>query len=355
MGGQPRDITLGVPQGSILGPLLFFIYINDLLDFSGFLSLLFADDTTLLLSHNDLKTLIFQANQEFKNICDFFRANKLSIHPDKTKFILFTTKKINNDDIHIYCNNNNDNQNLPELITPIEQITTDSSTPAVKFLGIFVDPNLNFKYHIQYIKSKLSKSLFAMRAAKNYLNTDSLKMLYFAIFHSHLLYANIIWSSADNTAVNSIYKLQKAAVRILDNAKYNQHTEPIFKKHGILPLPDLLDFSKLQFMHRHKLNLLPTSFNDFWTNNQQRDIGVNQIRLRNIEDYSIPFSRISLVKNLPYNSIPALWNSFPNNEIKNLQSVTLFDSQLKTYYINDLASQVNCNRLFCPTCYVSDN
>ncbi len=345
-----RDIRLGVPQGSILGPLLFLIYINDLPGVSEFLSLLFADDTTLILSHDNLDILIEKVNLEFKKICDFFRANKLSIHPDKTKFILFSTKNTNNHVINILCNNNNDDQNTPELITPIEQITSNSSTPAVKFLGIYIDPNLNFKFHINYIKNKLSKSLFAMRTAKNTLNTESLKMLYFAIFHSHLLYANIIWSCTDKTTINNLFKLQKSAIRILDGAKYNQHTEPIFKKHNILPLPDLIDYSKLQFIHRYKFNLLPSSFNNFWTLNAERNIGSNQLQLRNNDDFSLPLPRLTTVKNLPYYSLPSLWNSFPNNDIKTTQSHTLFDSKLRTYYLNDLASRIHCNRLFCPSC-----
>ena len=96
------EISLGVPQGSILGPLLFILYINDLPSASKLLALLFADDTTLLFSHENLNTLIETVNTEFRKICEFFRLNRLVLHPDKTKFILFTREKVQRD-VVLYC------------------------------------------------------------------------------------------------------------------------------------------------------------------------------------------------------------------------------------------------------------
>ena len=99
--------SLGFHSGSILGPLLFLLYINDLPWVSELFALLFADDTTLLASEDSVESLNKFLNTEFQKICDFFRTNKLLLHPDKTKIIFFSSTS-KGEVVQIYCNNNND-------------------------------------------------------------------------------------------------------------------------------------------------------------------------------------------------------------------------------------------------------
>ena len=128
----------------------------------------------------------------------------------------------------------------------------------------FFYPNLNFKHHIVNLKSKLSKALYALRTAKNTLSSKSLLLIYNSIFHCHLLYAIQIWSCSRSGPINELFKMQKKAIRIVSGSSYNSHTEPLFKKLGVLPLPDLISITKIQFMQRFKQKFLPTSFDDTW-------------------------------------------------------------------------------------------
>ena len=99
------------------------------------------------------------------------------------------------------------------------------------------------------------------------MSQDALKSLYYALFHSHLIYGIQIWGSAANKYVNEIVLLQKKAIRIISNAKYNSHTEPLFKSQKILPFYDLYSFLKQLFMYDYINNFLPISFNHVWPTN----------------------------------------------------------------------------------------
>ena len=120
-----------------------------------------------------------------------------------------------------------------------------SSLITVKFLGVFFDPNLNFKHHIFNLKKKLSKALYALQTVKNTLNPKSILLIYNSIFHCHLLYAIQIWSCSRLGPIGELFKFQKKAIRIILGSSFNSHTEPLFKKLGILPLPDLISFTKI--------------------------------------------------------------------------------------------------------------
>ena len=182
-----------------------------------------------------------------------------------------------------------------------------ADTPAIKFLGVYFDPSLNFKFHISTLKKKLSCALYALRTVKNTLNQKSLLLIFNSIFHCHLLYAIQIWSCSRSGPINELFKMQKAAIRIIAGAKYNSHTEPLFKKLQILPLPDLITYNKIQFMQRFTQQFLPESFNDVWVRNAIRNIGENEIRLRNANQLQISASTLTSLDILPLFDFPKAW------------------------------------------------
>jgi hypothetical protein len=132
-----------------------------------------------------------------------------------------------------------------DLMHAICQISTSCEVPAVKFLGVYIDPQLNFKYHIKQLM-KISKSLFFIKKSKFFLTSISLKAFYYSLVHCHLTYALPVWGCTIKSNLNSLIKLQKNAIRIISNSVYNAHTEPIFKELKILPLPSLIKCTSLQ-------------------------------------------------------------------------------------------------------------
>jgi hypothetical protein len=343
------SIKVGVPQGSILGPILFLIYINNLPIVTKLTTYLFADDTTLFFSHSNLETLIQIVNEELKKVVDFFRSSKIALHPSKTKFLFFSNiLSAHNINVSLSLNFNNVNENDSEKILNISPVLDTDEIPAVRFLGVFFDANLNFKYHVNLLANKLSKSLYMLRTVKNILPSKALKTLYYSLFHCNLIYCLPIWSSASQTLLSRIFKLQKTAIRIINDASYNEHTEPLFKSSKILPFPALIEFFNLQIMQNFVHNHLPNSFANLWSTSEERR--TSDFVLRNGNYLDIPFVRLSTSSNQPLVKLPKTWANFHQEDIKIIADKNLFKTRLKSFFFESMSNTPNCNRLMCPAC-----
>ena len=347
---EQLGINRGVPQGSILGPILFLIYINDLASCTSLFTLLFADDTNFLISGKNIDEIVPILNRELHKICYWFRANELSLHPEKTKFMIFTNneKGIKWEELNICLNYNNLSENNPDLIKKLGFINSESKTPAIKFLGVFLDPKLNFRFHIESIRKKISKSLFVIKSARNFLNENALKTLYYSMIHCHLQYCVQIWSCVSPAFLNPIILQQKKAIRLINNASYNAHTAPLFKLSKILPLDKIAQFSKLQVMFEFSKNMLPSSFSEMWCRNLDRPGFIN---LRNGNDFYVPFARLKSIENFPNICFPRLWNDIinVNPDFVDLEkSKKTFKTNLKEYLLENIC--ITCTHTNCYVC-----
>ena len=164
-----------MPQGPILGPLLYLLYVNDICFASDCTILSFADDTSLYLADSNLTKLFKKANEDVNKLYDCLCSNKLSFNPTKIKCIVIKTSNT-----------------LQDTNTPLTQIGANFQEKSKQILGILIDKNLSWQHHLAYInKNYHMHYLFSTR--KKGLNTDILKTLYYALIQPHLQYGIIVW------------------------------------------------------------------------------------------------------------------------------------------------------------------
>jgi hypothetical protein len=331
---RPRKIKLSVMQGSILGPLLFLCFINDLCNVSDLLKLLFADDTCALHADLDLNNLVQHVNAELQKIALWFAANKLAVNVKKCKFILFHNKgkKIDENLLKVVYNSNNlDALQDPNLIHTLDRISKNSDEKYYKYLGVLLDENLNFNSHIDYTCNKLSKSLFCLNRLKNFVNKKALISAYHSLIGSHLLYCINILGCASQQNINRLHIIQKKAIRIVCNLGYNEHTAASFCDLQILPFDKLVIFHKLLFMHSIRYEYAPRSFINIWKINSERNVNYN---LRNFQDFDIKAPHYEGFKKYPIYSFPFEWNRL--DHLKLQSNRVTFKIELKNKLLMNL-------------------
>lgn len=331
------NISCGVPQGSILGPLLYLLYVNDIASACSSKILSFADDTTMFLSNRDLDTMYQKANVDINKLYYWFCANKLSLNANKTKYIVVSP---------VNRRVNLDNRILKIANTELSRIGNDCEETFTKFLGLYIDDTLSWKHHIKFINNKITRAIFAISQVKHLLPKESLRILYFALVHPHITYGILAWGNS-GSALNKTMILQKRAIRIIHNAPFNFHTEPLFKASGILKIFDLYEYETLIFMYKYWHNKLPLSFNELFICNKdiQHKRTTRQSNLLYNERCFTNFS-----SKCPIFNFPRIWNSWYDI----VGSARTRGSLVKVYkerVLDSYSAYIKCKNVLCRQCF----
>lgn len=307
------NVQCGVPQGSILGPLLFILYINDLASMFNNNIELFADDTSIYIQNKDHDQLLKDSEGKLSKISKWFQTNKLLLNTKKTHFIEFSTstkKRVLNN-------------NLNKIKTAIGNIEINK-VMSTNFLGIEIDELLNWHIHCDTLAKKLSSACFALKTIKSITDVKTAKIAYYANFESVMRYGIEIWGNSTKDKI--IFKIQKRAIRIILGLKQDKstyikpHCKPHFIKHKILTFYSLYIYQSVIHIKKN-------------IHNQTTNSNIHSHNTRQANDIYTTFHKRTLTQHNSNYINSKLYNKLPAT-LKNITSITCFKNKLKEFLSN---------------------
>ena len=312
------NILFGVPQGSILGPLLFLIYINDLPHATNFFVRLFADDTFLCAQENNLEKLQTTVNHELSKVYNWLAANKLTLNVSKSKFMLITNRK-----------------NISKLSILINKEPLDQCT-SYKYLGVFIDQDLSWKAHIDHVCGKIAKACGALTKIRHVIGIETLKNVYYALVNSYLRYGILIWGNASTPILKPLLTLINRAVRIISFAPFgNLNMIPIFQHLNFLDVNQTFQLETAKFIFKEVNGLLPISN---IANYFDREPPQSNRPVRSTRNSCINVAPYDVLPDSTKKSIqmrkPQIWDGIPSH-IKMAPFFSTFKKSLKAFIIQN--------------------
>lgn len=297
------DINLGVPQGSVLGPILFLLYTNELdtLTTDAFF-VMYADDKSLLISDPVDETLESKCNNVLQIIGNWYNSNSLYFNTEKTQVVRFHNRQ----------------KVCSQLSITLNGVDILDSAQEVKFLGVTIDECLNWKTHCIQLIKKLNSLCFLFRNLSSVLTLKQLIMVYHAQVSSRLRYGVCFWGSS--TLSMDVFLAQKRILRCIARVSTRQSCRELFKNFNILTFVGVFIYEMSVFIFKNK--------NNFRIKND-----VHKMNTRQKDQFYIPFCKYKLTANSPTYLGLNIFNRLPN-DIKLSTSLVLFKRQLNNYLLD---------------------
>ena len=293
---ETLEIKCGVPQGSVLGPLLFLLYINDLAKVSKKLTFfLFADDTNIYYESSNILDIQKTVNKELRKVRKWLEANRLALNIDETNFVIFHSP-----------------QNIPNdrVIIKFGRKKKVNQETYVKFLGVLLDSSLSWKPHITELSKKLSRTVGLFYKIRHYAPLETLKLFYYGIFFPFISYGVHVWGLTYPTYLNKKIILQKKIIKCMTFNDIMVPSSPLFHELEILKLNDINNLQTASFVYECINGLAPQYFENFFTSlSSKYSIGTRQSKKGNLfleRQNTVQYG----IRSIQYAGAK-LWNSIP--------------------------------------------